>query len=66
VVFALAKDVSDVLNKAGTLAELLGTVTEDIATGNFDLKTALDNSSLGALTSNTCHQVATLSSWNQS
>jgi hypothetical protein len=77
VVLTLAKTVSDVLNKAGTLAELLGTVTEDIATytapqvpdiatGTYDLKTALDNSSLGALTSNACHQVAALSSWNQS
>jgi hypothetical protein len=77
VVLSLAKTVSDVLNKAGTLAELLGTVTEDIATytapqvpdiatGSYDLKTALDNSSLGALTANACHQVAALSSWNQS
>jgi hypothetical protein len=64
------------LNAAGNLSYLLGAVTGDIATytessfdlseGVYDLKTALDNQSLGAATSNACHQLSALSSWNQS
>ena len=75
VIFKISQTVSNALNGAGTLLELLGTVTGDsitytsstpVAADTYDLKTSLDDSSLGALTANACSQLETLSSWNQS
>jgi hypothetical protein len=69
------KDIAATLNNSGSVLELLGTITGDIATytisnpiafDSYDLKTQLDNSALGAVTANACHQVSTLSSWSQS
>ena len=74
-VFAAYKDLASALNNSGSVLELLGTITGDIATyttsnpiaaNSYDLKVALDNSALGALTANSCHQVEALSSWSQS
>jgi hypothetical protein len=70
-------DIINKLNAASNVSYLMGAVTGDIATyaaptpadlstGTYDLKTALDNASLAVATSNACHQLAALSSWNQS
>jgi hypothetical protein len=71
-----ATRIATVIGPSGALLELLGAVTGDTATyagpvpasgtNNYDLKTSLDNQSLGADTSNSCHQVASLSSWTSS
>ncbi|MBV8552640.1 MAG: hypothetical protein JOY54_15185 [Acidobacteriaceae bacterium] len=75
-----ATQLADIINRlsaASNVAYLMGAVTGDIATyaaptppdlstGTYDLKTALDNDSLAVATSNSCHQLAALSSWNQS
>lgn len=74
-VLSALKGISAALNNSGSVLELLGTITGDIATyttsnpiatNSYDLKTQLDNSGLGAVTANACHQVAALSSWSQS
>ena len=74
-VLSSLKDIAAALNNSGSVLELLGTITGDvatyttsnpIATNSYDLKTQLDNSALGAVTANACHQVSTLSSWSQS
>ncbi len=75
-VAADASRIANVIGSSGALLELLGAVTGDTAayagpvpasgTNNFDLKTTLDNQSLGAATSNSCHQLASLSSWTSS
>jgi hypothetical protein len=74
-VLSSLKDIASALNNSGSVLELLGTITGDIgtytnsnpvATNSYDLKTQLDNSALGAVTANACHQVSTLSSWSQS
>jgi hypothetical protein len=43
-----------------------GSAPGDLATGAFSLKTALDNTALGTSTANACHQLDSLSAWNQS
>jgi hypothetical protein len=74
-VFSALKDIAAALNNSGSVLELLGTITGDvatyttsnpIATNSYDLKTQLDNSALGAVTANACHQASTLTSWSQS
>jgi hypothetical protein len=75
-----AAQLADIINRlsaASNVAYLMGAVTGDVttyaaptpadlSTGTYDLKTALDNDSLGVATSNACHQLSALSSWNQS
>jgi hypothetical protein len=71
-----AARIESVIGSAGSLLEMLGAVTGDASaytapvpgtgTNNFDLKTSLDNLSLGAATSNSCHQAASLASWTSS
>ncbi|HEY7388073.1 MAG TPA: VCBS repeat-containing protein [Bryobacteraceae bacterium] len=72
----LSKEVIDAVNQAAYLVSDLQTITADTATytaptppdlssGEYSLKISLDNSSLGALTANSCHQVAALSNWNE-
>ena len=75
---AKAADIIAHINAASYVLSLMSTVTGDIATyspgsapgdlatAGVDLKYALDNAALGAVTANACHQLEALSAWNQS
>jgi hypothetical protein len=75
---AKVADIVNRINAASYVVSLMSTVTGDIATyspgsspgdtatGTFALKTVLDNAELGAATANACHQLESLSAWNQS
>jgi hypothetical protein len=68
--------IANIINAAGSLSYVVGTISgdtstytassiPDLTTGTYSLKLALDNASLGAATANTCHQLNSLSSWDQ-
>jgi hypothetical protein len=74
---AKATSIANAIYAASNVVSLMSAITGDISTyapggvpdlntGSYALKTALDNSSLGAATANSCHQLAALSAWNQS
>jgi hypothetical protein len=75
---ATISNIINHINAASYVVSLMSTITGDIATyspgsapgslstGTFSLKSALDNSALGAATANACHQLEALSAWNQS